>query len=43
MHQYIELKKVVSYAICEYYLTHNSKKGELNKPIKYVKCTYIRK
>jgi len=43
MHQYIELKKVVSDAICEYYLTHNSETGELNKPITYFKYTYIRK
>jgi hypothetical protein len=43
MYEYIKLKKVVSDSICEYYLTHNSETGELNKPITYFKYTYRRK
>ena len=43
MYQYIELKKVISDKICEYYLTHNSETCELNKPITFFKYTCTRK
>ena len=38
-----KLKKIISDKICEYYLSHNSKTGEINEPITYFKFVYRKK